>query len=101
MQAVILCEFVSGEAGVRAGLLDRIAPLSLSGQGRLSFVATGQGDTGKPMTEIVAVAFVKQHAAEAVLLRWRGDPAFPKAVEMRLLRVEAVWSIEPLAVMFP
>lgn len=101
MKAVILCEFASGEIGVRAGLLDRIAPLSLSGEGRLSFVATGSGDEDKPATEIVAVAFAREQVADAVMLRWRGDPTFPTAVATRLMRIEPIWSIEPLAMMFP
>jgi hypothetical protein len=35
------------------------------------------------------------------MLRWRGDPAFPKGVKTRLMRIEPIRSIEPLAVMFP
>jgi hypothetical protein len=35
------------------------------------------------------------------MLRWRGDPAFPAGVKTRLMRIEPIRSIEPLAVMFP
>ena len=101
MDAVILCEFASEATGARAGLLDRIAPLSLSGEGRLGFVATGRGGEGEPATEIVAVAFAKAQMADKVLLRWRSDPAFPAAVTIRLMRIEPIWAIEPLALMFP
>lgn len=101
MDAVILCEFAPGDAGVRADLLGRIAPLALSGEGRLSFVATGREVPGGTAIEIVAIAFAKELAAETALRRWRDDATFPAAASLRLLRIEPIWSIEPLALMFP
>ena len=101
MDAVILCEFATGKSGIRPFLLGLVTPLALSGEGRLSFVATGRDDEGNEATEIVAIAFAKARVASAVLLRWRGDPAFPAGVTMRIMRIEPIWSMEPLALMFP
>jgi hypothetical protein len=100
MEAVVFLEFASGASGVRSGLLDRIAPLSLSGDARLNFVGTERGDEAQP-AEIIALGFRDAQMAKTVMLRWRGDPAFPVDVEMRLMRIEPIWSIEPLALMFP
>jgi len=99
MEAVVFLEFASGASGVRSCLLDRIAPLSLSGDARLSFVGTERDEMRA--AEVIALGFRSAQTAKAIMQRWASDPAFPKAVEMCLLRVEPVWSIEPLAVMFP
>lgn len=101
MEAVVLFEFAADAAGVRSALLDRIGPLALSGDGRLSFVGTQRDEAGRPGTDIVAVGFRTMATADAVTARWRADPVFPAAVHTRLLRIEPVWSIEPLALMFP
>jgi hypothetical protein len=101
MDAVILFEFESGEAGVRADLLARLSPLALAGEGRLSFVGTEPGEQGQPASEILALAFARMETARSTLLRWRSDPAFPASVTARLLRIEPIWSIEPLPLMFP
>jgi len=99
MEAVILFEFAAGEAGIRERLLDRLSPLALRGEGRLAFVATDR--EGAPGSEIVALAFVKMETASARLARWRGEPDFPAGVTSRLMRLEPLWSMDPLALMFP
>lgn len=101
MEAVVLFEFAADEAGARSWLLDRIAPLALTGDGRLSFVGSDGGEASRPGGEVVAVGFRSMAKAQAVLARWRAEPAFPAGMQARLLRVEPIWSIEPLAVMFP
>lgn len=101
MQAVILFEFDGGEAGIRADLLARLSPLALKGEGRLGFVAVEVEEAGAPASEIIALAFAKSDVARSALQRWRGDPAFPAGVRTRLMRIEPVWSMEPLPLMFP
>ncbi len=101
MDAVVIFEFAADAPGVRAGLLDRIGPLALSGEGRLNFVGSERDTPGRLAAEIIAVGFRSVATAQTVLLRWRGDPAFPTSVATRLLRIEPIWSIEPLALMFP
>lgn len=101
MDAVILFEFEAGEAGVRSDLLARLSPLALKGEGRLGFVAVERDEQGRPMSEIVTLAFAKAETAQSTLLRWRNDPGFPAAVRTRLMRIEPIWSMEPLALMFP
>lgn len=101
MDAVLLLEFAADAADVRSRLLDRIGPLALSGEGRLNFVGSERDETGRPVSDVVAVGFKSIATANAAMARWRADPAFPPGVRARLLRVEPIWSIEPLAVMFP
>ena len=101
METVILMEFASDAAGVRSGLLDRVAPLSLRGEARLSFVGTERDEGGRPASEVIAVGFKSAAKARLAATAWRADPAFSSGVEMRLMRIEPIWSIEPLAVMFP
>lgn len=101
MDAVILFEFDGGEAGIRADLLARLSPFALSGEGRLSFIATERDAEGSPTAEIVALAFTKGETARAALQRWRGDPSFPAGMRARLMRIEPIWSAEPLPLMFP
>lgn len=101
MDAVILFEFEGGEAGIRADLLARLSPLALAGEGRLSFIATERDEKGRATAEIVALAFAKSETARSALLRWQRDPAFPAAVKTRLMRIEPIWSMEPLPLMFP
>lgn len=101
MDAVILFEFDSEEAGIRSDLLARLSPLALKGEGRLGFVATERDEQDGPGSEIVALAFAKMETARSVMLRWRSDPGFPAAVRTRLMRIEPIWSMEPLALMFP
>lgn len=101
MDAVILFEFDGAEAGIRADLLARLSPLALAGEGRLSFIATEPGEQGRPASETLALAFARMESARSTLLRWQSDPAFPTGVRARLLRIEPIWSIEPLPLMFP
>ncbi|WNJ93204.1 hypothetical protein [Bosea sp. 685] len=101
MEAVVFFEFASEASGVRSGLLDRIGPIALSGDGRLNFVGTERDERGRPVSEVIALGFKSAETAQAVMLRWRGDPAFPAGVKTRLMRIEPIWSIEPLAMMFP
>lgn len=86
---------------MRADLLARLSPLALKGESRLGFVASERNEQGGPGSEIVALAFAKAETAQSVLLRWQADPSFPAAVRTRLMRIEPIWSMEPLALMFP
>ncbi len=101
MEAVVFFEFAADAPGLRAALLDRVAPLALSGEGRLSFVGAERGEQGAPAMEVIAVGFKRAETASSTMLRWRNDPALPGAMQMRLLRIEPIWSIEPLVMMFP
>lgn len=101
MTAVIILEFEAGEAGVRTHLLARLSPLALKGEGRLSFVATECNEQGGLGSEIIVLAVAQMEIARSIMLRWRDDPGFPTAVRTRLMRIEPIWSMEPLALMFP
>ena len=101
MEVVVLLEYEAGASETRAALLERIGALALTERGRLSFVAVERDGAGRPAREIVAVAFPKAAAAEETLLRWRAEGTLPATVGVRRLGVEPVWSIEPLALMFP
>lgn len=101
MEAVVLFDFAAEAADARSWLLDRIARLALTGDGRLSFVGSDGADTSHPASQTIAVGFRSMAKAQAVLTRWQAEPGFPRGVSARLLQVEPLWSIEPLAVMFP
>jgi len=101
MEVVVLLEYEAGASAPRAALLERIGALALTGQGRLAFVATERDGAGLPIREIVAVGFARAAAVEATLARWRADGALPATVSLRRLGVEPIWSMEPLALMFP
>lgn len=101
MEVVVLLEYEAGASATRAALLERIGALALAGRGRLSFVAVERDEAGRPAREIVAVGFAKAVAVDETLARWRADGALPATASARRLGVEPVWSIEPLALMFP
>lgn len=101
MEVVVLLEYEAGAAATRARLLERIGALTLTGQGRLSFVATERDGVEGPAREILAVGFARSAAVEATLARWRADGALPETVSLRRLGIEPVWQAEPLALMFP
>jgi len=101
MEAVILCEFDSREAGLRDDLLGRFSVHALRGEGRLGFVAVEPNGHGDAASEVVTFAFTRMNMARAALRGWRSDPGFPMAVRTRLMRIEPIWSLEPLPLMFP
>lgn len=101
MEAVILCEFASGEAGIRADLLGRFSIHALRSEGKLGFVAVEPDTRDGGAFEVVTFAFARLDTARAALRDWRGDPGFPPLVRTRLMRIEPIWSAEPLPLMFP
>jgi hypothetical protein len=100
MEVVLLIEFEAAAPG-RAALLERVGALALSGQARLSFVGTEAGGPGEPGRDIVAIGLQRVAAAAGLIERWRGEGVLTDTTRTRLLRVQPLWSIEPLALMFP
>lgn len=101
MEVVVLVEFEAGAAPARAALLERVGALALSGQGRLSFVATEAGGPDARERDVVAIGLTRAAAASGLIERWRGEGILTDATPARVLRVEPIWSMEPLALMFP
>ncbi len=100
MEVVLLIEFET-EAPERAALLERVGALALTGRGRLSFLGTAPGEAGKPGREVLAVGLLRAAEATALIARWREEGALPAEALVRPLAVQPLWSIEPLALMFP
>lgn len=101
MEAVVLLEYDAGTEGVRAALMERVGSLALAGQGRLDFVATERDGQGQPLREVVAVGFARSASVRPTLERWRAEGALPPTAIVRCLGVEPIWSMQPLALMFP
>jgi hypothetical protein len=101
MEVVVLVEFEAGRAPERAALLERVGALALAGQARLSFVATEAGALGEPERDVVAIGLPRAAAATGLLESWRSDGVLSEATRTRILRVQPLWSMEPLALMFP
>ena len=101
MEVVVLVEFEAGMEPARAALLERVGALALAGQARLSFVATEAGDPGEPASDVVAIGLTRAEAATGLIERWRGEGVLSEATRTRILRVQPIWSMEPLALMFP
>jgi hypothetical protein len=101
MEVVILIEFETGAASGRAALLEKVGALALAGQARLSFVGTDESDPGQPERALVAIGLRRASAAPGLLEGWRREGILSEATRTRILRVQPVWSIEPLALMFP
>lgn len=101
MAVVVLVEFPAAAPGLRENLLGRLAPLTLRGTVRLSFVATERVGADAPAREMLALGFGDAEAAGALVTAWCAAPEIPASVTLRLMQIEPVWSIEPLALMFP
>ena len=101
MDAIILCKFPSDKAGVRSTILDRIAPMTLRGNGELTFVGTEQTAPDTRASEIIAIKVKSVELANAILLQWRNDTIFPSFVELKLLRIEPIRCVDALVAMFP
>ena len=100
MEVVVLIEFETGAASGRAALLEKVGALALAGQARLSFVGTEAGGSGQPGREVVAIGLARA-AAAGLLETWHGEGVLTASARTRILRVEPLWSMEPLALMFP
>lgn len=101
MEVVVLIEFEAGAASARAALLERVGALALAGQARLSFVGTEENGAAAPKRDVVAVGLARASAAPGLLERWRGEGILAASTPTRILRVQPLWSMEPLALMFP
>jgi len=101
MEVVVLIEFETGAASRRAALLERVGALALAGKARLSFVATEDGGVAIPGRDVVAIGLPRASAAGGLLEGWRSDGILDDATPTRILRVQPIWSMEPLALMFP
>lgn len=101
MEVVVLIEFEAGAASGRASLLERVGALALAGQAKLSFVGTDENGSGQPGREIVAIGLARASTAAALLERWRGEGILTETTKTRILQVQPLWSMEPLALMFP
>lgn len=101
MEVVVLVEMEAGSSPARAALLERVGALALSGQGKLSFLATEAGGTEGCEREVVAIGLTRAAAASGLIERWRADGILTDATRARVLRVQPIWSMEPLALMFP
>ncbi len=101
MEVVVLIDFEAGAASARAALLERIGALALTGQARLSFVGTETGESGTGERDVVAIGLARASAAAGLLERWRGEGVLPASARTRILKVQPLWSMEPLALMFP
>lgn len=101
MELVVLLEFDAPAPEIRQALLDRIGALALTGQGRLSFVATERDEQGRPAREVIAVGLQSAPGFVSLVARWRSEGALPDGVSVRPLDVEPIWQAEPLALMFP
>lgn len=100
MEVVLLIEFEAAAPG-RAALLERVGALALSGRGRLSFLGSAPGEADRPGREVLAVGLARAGDAAALILRWREEGALPAGATVRQLAVQPLWSMEPLALMFP
>lgn len=98
MNAVILCEFPSGNADIRARILGRVAVLTVEGKAELDFVGTEEATGRRAATETIAIRIASAARAGAILLEWRQDGLFSGLVETRVLRTENVGFSVP---MFP
>ncbi|HEY5796244.1 MAG TPA: hypothetical protein VIU82_14645 [Bosea sp. (in: a-proteobacteria)] len=101
MEVVVLIEFETGAASGRAALLEKVGALALAGQARLSFVGTELSGSGQPGREVVAIGLARASAAAGLLERWRGEGILSASTQTRILQVQPLWSMEPLALMFP
>ncbi|MET3892510.1 hypothetical protein ABIE41_003586 [Bosea sp. OAE506] len=100
MEVVLLIEFEAAAPG-RAALLERVGALALTGRGRLSFLGTAPGESPGPGREVLAVGLARAAEASALVARWREEGALPADACVRHLAVQPLWSMEPLALMFP
>lgn len=100
MEVVLLIEFEAG-AAERAALLERVGALALTGRGQLSFVGADSSTEDKPARDVVALSLPTQGAAENLLTRWRSEGVVGPGNPARILRLQPLWSMEPLALMFP
>lgn len=101
MEVVVLIEFETGAASERAALLEKIGALALAGQARLSFVGTDESGPTAALRDVVAIGLARASAAAGLLERWRGEGILTASTQTRILRVQPIWSMEPLALMFP
>ena len=101
MEVVVLVEFEAGTAPARAALLERVGALALSGKAKLSFVGIEQGVEGSPARDVVAIGLSRASEAPGLVECWRGEGVLTDATPTRILRVQPIWSMEPLALMFP
>jgi hypothetical protein len=90
MNAVILCEFPSGNADARSWILSRVAVLTVEGKAELNFVGTEEATCRRAATETIAIRIASAARAGAILSQWRRDVLFSGLVETRLLRTENV-----------
>jgi hypothetical protein len=97
MSAVILCEFPSGNADIRARILGRVAVLTVEGRAVLDFVGTEEA-TGRRAATTIAIRIASAARAGAILSEWRQDVLFSPLVETRLLRTE---NVDFAVAMFP
>jgi hypothetical protein len=101
MEVVILFEFETGAASGRAALLEKVGALALAGQARLSFVGTESSGSHQSGCDVVAIGLARASAAAGLLERWRGEGILAATTKTRILQVQPLWSMEPLALMFP
>ncbi len=97
----MLIEFETGPASGRAALLEKVGALALAGQARLSFVATEAGGHGTSERDVVAIGLRHASAAAGLLAGWRSEGILAASTPTRILQVQPLWSMEPLALMFP
>jgi hypothetical protein len=100
MEVVLLIEIEAAAPG-RAALLERVGALALTGRGRLSSLGTAPGESPGPGREVLAVGLARATEATALVARWREEGALPPDACVRHLAVQPLWSMEPLALMFP
>lgn len=100
MEVIVLLEYESA-AALRGALLARIGKLALNGAGRLSFAASEPDAMTASGREILAVGFRDAATAQRLLGNWRAELGPEAAFSARLLQVEPLFSMEPLALMFP
>ncbi|HEV7258990.1 MAG TPA: hypothetical protein VGN82_14525 [Bosea sp. (in: a-proteobacteria)] len=97
----MLIEFETAAASGRSALLERVGALALAGQARLSFVGTEAGGAGLPGRDVVAIGLARAAAAPGLIERWRDEGVLANTTRTRILQVQPLWSMEPLALMFP
>ena len=101
MEVVLLLEFEADAAPQRTALLERVGSLTLQGQAKLSFVGSEPDGRGGSARSVVALGLARFDIAQITLERWRAEGIVSAATRARILSVEPVWSMEPLALMFP
>ena len=101
MEVVVLVEFEAGQTPAYDALLERVGALTLTGQGKLSFVGSQPAGQGRAACDIVAVGLARAAAAPGLLERWRSEGVLAASTSARILTVRPIWSMEPLALMFP